>query len=211
MKIIFRIIFILSVPIIFSSCSSNVSYEEPPEVPDVPHEPNTNNPNNPDEYSSEVNGSMILSQARIEQMNQMYSPSQDSTYLYWLGNKLILLYNTTKCNVYALNTLQKSGFKTPKVNALCRDLYDTTRFNDIFPYVTITDNSDIRKGDLVIWKGHVILFDYLFPPNKQKRVYAQAWWAGTSKPDNGDNVINNVIYGKYELKGDFVVRRPIRQ
>ena len=210
MKFIFRIIFLLSVPIIFSSCSSYSSYEEPPDVPEIPQEPNSNNPNNPDDYYSEANGSMILSQARIEQMNGMYSPSQDSTYLYWLGNKLILLYNSTKCNVFALNTLQKSGFKTPKVNALCRDLYDTTRFNEVFPYVTINDLSEIKKGDLVIWSGHVILFDYLHAPNKQKRIYAQAWWAGTSQADNGSNIMNNVIYGKYELKGNFVVRRPVR-
>ncbi|MBS1493924.1 MAG: hypothetical protein JST55_10450 [Bacteroidetes bacterium] len=203
MRIFFKIIFLISFAIILSSCSSSTEYEEKTENTE------TNENTNTVTYSEE-NGNKILSQAKIEQQNRMYSPSVDSTYLYWLNNKLILLYNTTKCNVYALNTLQKSGFKTPKVNALCRDLYDTTRFNDIFPYVKITDNSDIRKGDLVIWRGHVILFDYLFLPNKQKRVYAKAWWAGTSKADDGETVINNVIYGKYELKGDFIVRRPVK-
>lgn len=203
MKIIFRIIFLVTVTITLSSCSSSKEYEE------TETGTTTTNENTNTTYSEE-NGNKILSQARIEQQNRMYSPDVDSTYLYWLKNKLILLYNTTKCNVFALNTLQKSGFKTPKVNALCRDLYDTTRFNEIFPYVPITDNSDIRKGDLVIWRGHVILFDYLFPPNKQNRVYAKAWWAGTSKADDGETVINNVIYGKYELKGAFVVRRPIK-
>ena len=204
MKIIFRLIFIISVSIVLSSCSSSTEYEE------TKTENTETNDNTSTEIYSEENGSRILYQAKIEQQNKMYSPGVDSTYLYWLGNKLILLYNTTKCNIYALNTLQKSGFKTPKVNALCRDLYDTTRFNDVFPYVSITDLSDIRKGDLVIWRGHVILFDYLFPPNKQNRVFAKAWWAGTSKADDGETVINNVIYGKYELKGDFVVRRPVK-
>lgn len=205
MKIIFRLIFLISVTIVLSSCSSSTEYDV-----EVKTENTETNENNSEVTYSEESGSKIISQAQIEQQNRMYSPDVDSTYLYWLNNKLILLYNTTKCNVYALNTLQKSGFKTPKVNALCRDLYDTTRFNEIFPYVPITDLSDIRKGDLVIWKGHVILFDYLFPPNKQNRIFAKAWWAGTSKPDDGITVINNVIYGKYELKGNFIVRRPVK-
>lgn len=205
MKIFFRIFFLILFAAVLAGCTSSTSPDEETE--------NRNNETNENTYIpySEENGSRILAQAQIEQQNRMYSPNVDSTYLYWLGNKLILLYNTTKCNVYALNTLQKSGFKTPSVNALCRDLFDTTRFNEIFPYVSITDNSDIRKGDLVIWKGHVILFDYLFPPNKQNRIFAKAWWAGTSKPDDGETVINNVIYGKYELKGNFIVRRPIRE
>lgn len=205
MKIFFRIFFLILFAAVLAGCTSSTSPDEETE--------NRNNETNENTYISysEENGSRILAQAQIEQQNRMYSPNVDSTYLYWLGNKLILLYNTTKCNVYALNTLQKSGFKTPSVNALCRDLFDTTRFNEIFPYVPITDNSDIRKGDLVIWKGHVILFDYLFPPNKQNRIFAKAWWAGTSKPDDGETVINNVIYGKYELKGNFIVRRPIRE
>lgn len=205
MKYIFRIIFLFFTALIFASCSSSTEYEETSTTEKT--ETNENTINLP--YSEE-NGIRILTQAQVEQQNRMYSPSVDSTYLYWLGNKLILLYNTTKCNVYALNTLQKSGFKTPKVNALCRDLFDTTRFNDIFPFVSISDVSDIRKGDLVIWKSHVILFDYVLPPNKQNRVFAKAWWAGTSKPDDGETVINNVIYGKYELKGNFIVRRPVK-
>jgi len=203
MKTTFRIIFLILIAVILSGCSSSSDYEEKTENTET-------NENNSTTTYSEENGIRILSQARIEQQNRMYSPDVDSTYLYWLNNKLILLYNTTKCNVYALNTLQKSGFKTPKINALCRDLYDTTRFNEIFPCVSISDLSEIQKGDLIIWRGHVILFDYLFPPNKQKRVFAKAWWAGTSKQDDGETVINNVIYGKYELKGDFVVRRPIK-
>jgi len=205
MKNFFSIIFLICSALIFASCSSSTEYEDTASKEKT--ETNENTINVP--YSEE-NGTKILTQAQIEQQNRMYSPSVDSTYLYWLGNKLILLYNTTKCNVYALNTLQKSGFKTPKVNALCRDLFDTTRFNEIFPYVPISDVSDIRKGDLVIWKSHVILFDYVLPPNKQNRVYAKAWWAGTSKPDDGETVINNVIHGKYELKGSYIVRRPIR-
>lgn len=206
MKIVFRIIFLLTFTAVLSgtfiSCSSSKEYEETGTETTTTTESTI-------PYSEE-NGSRILAQAKIEQQNRMYSPDVDSTYLYWLGNKLILLYNTTKCNVFALNTLQKSGFKTPKVNALCRDLYDTTRFNEIFPYVPISDFSEIRKGDLIVWRGHVILFDYLVPLYKQKKFYAKAWWAGTSKADDGETVINNVIYGKYELKGNFIIRRPIK-
>jgi hypothetical protein len=42
-------------------------------------------------------------------------------------------------------------------------------------------------------------------------LYAQAWWSGTSQEDNNDNVINNVKYGKYPLKGNYIVRRPIKK
>lgn len=205
MKKFFSIIFLICSAFIYAGCSSSSEYEET-----STREKTESTENTTRIPYSEENGTKILTQAQIEQQNKMYSPSVDSTYLYWLGNKLILLYNTTKCNIYALNTLQRSGFKTPTVNALCRDLYDTARFNDVFPHVPISDVSDIRKGDLVIWKTHVILFDYLLPPNKQNRIYVKAWWAGTSKPDNGENVINNVIYGKYELKGNYIIRRPLR-
>lgn len=232
---IFLILFCLSAGYIFSGCSSGTETDY--EKPDVNKE-NPDKKTDPD-YNSNVTNSEIFSTARTEQQNEMYSPSHDSTYLYWLNNKLLVLGWTTKCNVFALNTLFRSGYKTPNVNTLCRDMFDTTRFNDIFPYLPLSNKSLIRylqkdtaddhteeikdlriklteemkrklqPGDLVIWKGHVILFEK-FVLSKTKN-YAMAWWAGTSQADNGDNVINNVIYGKYPIEGDFIVRRPVKK
>ena len=157
----------------------------------------------------EGQGALIIQTAAEEQQNKMYSPKRDSVYLYWLDNQLLVIKNTTKCNIYALNTLYKAGFKTPTVNALTRDLMDNTKFTDVLPIVNISDPEEIIKGDLVIWYGHVIIFDYLV--KKKNKLYAQAWWSGTSQADNNDNVINNVKYGKYPLKGNYIVRRPIKK
>lgn len=158
---------------------------------------------------AEANGALIMNAAKAEQENKMYSPSVDSTYLYWLGNRLLILNNHTKCNIYALNTLFKAGFKTPKVNALTYDLADTSKFTDILPVEGISDPEKARKGDLLVWNGHVIIFESLF---KIKDIfYCNAWWAGTSLADNGENIINNVIYGKYKLNRYFVIRRPVKK
>ncbi|MCX7878933.1 MAG: hypothetical protein N2510_09905 [Ignavibacteria bacterium] len=163
-----------------------------------------------EEVNKESESSAIINTAKIEQENPMYSPEADSTYLYWLDNKLALLKGYTKCNIFALNVLHKSGYKTPKTNALCRDLVDTSRFKDILPVVGIRDISDAKTGDLIIWKHHVIIFEEISRSIKQD-LYVIAWWAGTRYKDNGENVKNNVIYGKYRLKGDFVVRRPVKK
>lgn len=157
----------------------------------------------------EGQGTLIIQTAAEEQHNEMYSPKKDSVYLYWLDDQLLVIKNTTKCNIYALNTLYKAGFKTPTVNALTRDLMDITKFTDVLPIVNISDPDEIIKGDLVVWYGHVIIFDYLV--KKKNKLYAQAWWSGTSQEDNNDNVINNVKYGKYPLKGNYIVRRPIKK
>ena len=108
-----------------------------------------------------------------------------------------------------LNVLKKAGYKTPEVNALSRDLFDTLNFNDILPIVGVNDVSDAMPGDLVIWNGHVILFESEIELNGQS--YAMAYWAGTKNPDNGDNILNNVCYGKYKLNGNYVVRRPLKK
>lgn len=150
---------------------------------------------------------LITDAAMSEQENPMYSKTHDSTYLYWLDNRLVILRNQSKCNIFALNTLYIAGFKTPDVNTLTNDLMDESRFNDIFPVVKIENPDEIRQGDLLVWYGHMIIFDYLIKRNG--RYYAQAWWAGTRQPDNGENIINNVIYGKYPLKEFFIVRRPV--
>ena len=62
---------------------------------------------------------------------------------------------------------------------------------------------------MIVWNGHVIIFDYLI--KTKEKIYAQAWWAGTRQKDNNVNVINNVKYGKYQLKGYYIVRRPIKE
>lgn len=157
-----------------------------------------------------ADGAKIMSIAASEQNREMYSPKKDSTYLYWLNNQLSMLKGYTKCNIFALNVLHKSGFKTPKTNALCRDLVDTTRFTDILPVVGVKDASNAKKGDLIIWKHHVIIFEAMTQKIKND-LYVTAWWAGTRQKDNGDNIRNNVIYGKYKLSGDFIVRRPVKK
>ncbi len=165
--------------------------------------------NKTETITEETQGAAIMDVARTEQMNPMYSKSQDSTYLYWLNNKLILLDGQTKCNIYAINTLFKAGFKTPDVNVLTRDLMDTSRFNDILPVVGISDPDAATKGDLIVWNGHVIIFDHIVKIKND--TYAQAWWAGTRQADNGENIVNNVVYGKYKLSGYYLVRRPVRK
>lgn len=157
----------------------------------------------------EASGALIMNAAEDEQQNEMYTKANDLTYLYWLDNQKVRLKNRTKCNIYALNVLYKAGFKTPTVNTLTKDLVDTSKFKDILPIIGISEYDNAKKGDLIAWNGHVIIFDYFVQIKKD--MYAMAWWAGTSKKDNGDNVKNNVIHGKYKLNGYFVVRRPVRK
>ena len=105
-----------------------------------------------------------------------------------------------------MNTLYKAGYKTPKTNALSKDLFNEDLFQDIMPIVKLKSINDILKGDLVVWKSHVIIFESLLYVKNDP--FANGIWAGTSKTDNGTSVKNNVIHGKYSLKGDFIVRRP---
>jgi hypothetical protein len=167
------------------------------------------NDNNEPDFDSEdnsVDGNKIIKTALIERENEMYSITADTTFLYWLKNRPIILRNTTKCNIFALNTLFKAGYKTPKTNALSKDLFNEDLFQDIIPVVKFKSIEEILKGDLVVWRGHVIIFESLTYIKDDP--YAKGIWAGTSKKDNGTTVKNNVMYGKYPLKGDFIVRRP---
>jgi len=157
----------------------------------------------------EASGALIMNAAENEQQNEMYTKANDLTYLYWLDNLEVRLKNRTKCNIYALNVLYKAGFKTPTINTLTKDLVDTSKFKDILPIVGISEHENARTGDLIAWNGHVIIFDYLV--QLKKDIYAMAWWAGTSQQDNGDNIKNNVVHGKYKLNGYFVVRRPVKK
>jgi hypothetical protein len=183
--------------IYLTGCSSSKSSEE-----------KTETTSETETESEAQRGALIYNAAKEEQQNDMYSKANDETQLYWLNNKVIHLKNRTKCNIFALNTLFKAGFKTPKTNALSNDLADTSQFNDILPVVGISEPESAKKGDLIVWNGHVIIFDYLV--KLKQDLYAIAWWAGTSQKDNGDNIVNNVVYGKYKLNGYFVIRRPLK-
>ena len=153
-------------------------------------------------------GNLIFKYARIEQKNSMYEKNSDSVSLYWI-NKKIALKNHTKCNIFALNTLFKAGFLCPKENARTTDLMNTNLFEDVLPVAKVHRPDDLEKGDLIIWYGHVIIFDSVVTINKD--LYALAIWAGTRQKNNGKNTINNVTYGRYPLSGDFLVRRPIKK
>ncbi len=71
------------------------------------------------------------------------------------------------------------------------------------------DFRSAQKGDLIVWKGHVVIYEGKVASKKD--TYVTAWWAGTRQKDNGDNIQNNVIYGKYKISGDYVVRRPVKK
>jgi len=153
-------------------------------------------------------GDLIIKTAKLEQNNEMYSPETDSTSLYWI-NKVIAIKNHSKCNIFALNTLYKAGFNCPKQNARTVDLMNESLFSDILPIINISSLEDIKKGDLIVWNGHVIIFESL--DRIKNDDYAVAIWAGTRQADNGKTVINNVSYGRYPLKGKFIIRRPVRK
>ena len=165
--------------------------------------------------SSETLWINISAIAKAEQQNDMYQRLKDSTYLYWLNNELIILENSTKCNIFALNVLFKAGCKCPEQNTLTYDLMDTSKFNDIFPVIKINKNDTldldlIQKGDLIIWNGHVIISESIM--NINDKYYAKAWWSGTKQENNGVNIINDVVHGNYPLdsdSGEFIVRRPL--
>jgi len=159
------------------------------------------------ESIAELTGMKVINAAKEEQINPMYSTSHDSTYLYWLNNELLLLKNNSKCNIFAMNVLFKSGCRYPEENVLTYDLMDTSKFTDILPVIQFTDEGDLEKGDLIVWNGHVIIYESTVIMNGEQ--YAYAWWAGSRQENDGINVINDVAHGKYPLKGDFIVRRPL--
>ena len=156
---------------------------------------------------SDYAGTQIIKVAMEEQKNRMYSTLSDTSVLYWLDFDTLYLAGFSKCNIYALNVLHKSGFKCPEENVRTYDLMDTSRFNDILPIIKFKDETDLRKGDLIVWDGHVIIYESYVYINDD--LYAVAWWAGSKQQDNGINVVNNVAYGKFPLNGNFIVRRPV--
>lgn len=201
--------FIITVFIFFIGCVA------PPKT----HKPSDEDTELPDssglfQYLSEEdgklnNGDLIFKYAFKEQKKQMYSKNSDYVYLYWIKNKKLSLKGYTKCNIFAINTLFKAGFLCPKENARTKDLMNEKLFQDVLPIADVSGPDDLEKGDLIIWNGHIIIYDTIVMINKD--IYAKAIWAGTRKQDNGKNIINNVIYGKYPLSGNFIVRRPIKR
>lgn len=196
----------LSASVIFSACSASKE-----KTGDTDEDKKTVGVKESGYYSAYLE--KINKSASEEQLNSMYSRSEDTAFLYWLDNQVIVLNNSTKCNIFALNVLFKAGFKCPESNALTFDLMDTSKFNDVFPVIKFTTEDDLneklRPGDLIIWNGHVIIFESAESVNGKD--YAVAWWAGTRQEDNGENIINNVIHGRYPLEGYFIARRPLRR
>lgn len=150
--------------------------------------------------------SSILQNALAEQMNPMYRKDADTTLLYWLDDLPLELPGSTKCNIFALNVLERSGFATPNENCTTSELFDTTLFANILPVISRNSCSLALPGDLLVWNGHVIIFESLVSADEIE--YALGWWAGTRKEDDGEKVINNVCHGKYPLEEDYIVRRP---
>ena len=198
--ILFYIVLATSFSFIIYGCSSSKEHSEKDTVPDSVLVIQENETEEKD---------AIIKTALIEQDNPMYSPSVDTTFIYWLDNKVSRLKNYTKCNIFALNVLYKSGYKTPDKYALSRDLYNDSLFNNVLPMIKINEPEELITGDLIIWPHHVIIFESLI--YKKKKVYANGVWAGTSQKDNGNDVKNNVIFGRYELKKDYKVRRPQKE
>lgn len=194
-------IFILA--LILNGCSSSSGTSEDENSADTEEQSGSK------EKTFEATGSDIIYYAGSEQENEMYSSLKDTTYLYWLNDLQLITYGSTKCNIFALNVLYKSGYKTPDVNTLCSDLYDTNFAADIMPVVGINSIENARTGDLIIWNYHVIIFETAL--NIYGREYALGWWAGTRNDDNGENIRNNVCHGKYPLNDEYIVRRPLKK
>jgi hypothetical protein len=180
------LIIFLNLTLIMSGCSSSngTKYE---------------NESNPEKAE-------IISAAKIEQENEMYSTKSDSVYLYWLEYPITGLKNISKCNIFALNCLFKAGYECPGKYTLTHDLMDIDKYNDVFPVIEISSPENISVGDLVVWDGHVIIFESLVLIKDD--YYAKGIWGGSKKEDDGKNIKNNVAYGKYKLEGNYIVRRP---
>ena len=217
LRVCFCLLFLIQV-IYFSGCSGSDNTDE--EYENIPKDKENTEVQKPtgSETASEMIWEKISKIAEEEQQNEMYSRSKDSTYIYWLNDQLMILENSSKCNIFALNVLYRSGCKCPDENALTYDLMDTLRFNDIFPVIyksnddniyfeDLANSNLIKKGDLIIWNGHVIIFESFEFLNG--RFFANAWWAGTKQENNGENIINDVVHGKYPIEGEYIVRRPL--
>jgi len=165
--------------------------------------------NRNDQNEIEHSGNSIIEAALLEQQNEMYKTSSDTVEIFWVNSTIKGLKDLTKCNIFAINTLFKAGYKCPDEYLLTRDLFNKNKYNDIFPAIDISSPDEIKTGDLIIWNGHVIIFESLVDINGN--LYAKAIWGGSKQDDNGKFAKNNVTYGKFKLDGTYIVRRPIKQ
>lgn len=191
----------LTLIIILNGCSGSGEYSEEKDE----HNDDTKLSGSVSELEIERKGNLILNIAREEQKNEMYSSANDSTYLYWINNPMFGTFS--KCNIFAMNVLYKAGCKCPYENVTTYDLMDTSRFNDILPVIKMNEDVKIFKGDLLIWNGHVIIFEsYVYESNNE---YVLAWWGGSRQINNGVDIINDVAHGRYPLAEGYIVRRPL--
>lgn len=156
---------------------------------------------------SESGIAAIFRTAAEEQNNPMYATESDSVVLYWLDDLEMNIPGQSKCNIFALNVLSKSGYLMPAWNCTTSDLFDTSAYREEFRVISFNDAAKAEPGDLIVWNGHVIIFERLAAAGD--REYALGWWGGSKQADNGTNIINGVCRGKYPLEEDFVVRRPV--
>jgi hypothetical protein len=155
---------------------------------------------------NESSHASIINVGFEEQKNPMYSRSSDSSILYNTGKLHSGLSGYTKCNIFALNVIYKSGYKCPDEYLLCKDFFDTTRYGEFFPFVRLSSLLEIQAADLIVWRGHIIICE---KPCDEEYVFAI--WGGSSREDDGTTIINGVKYGKYKITGDYIIRRPIKK
>jgi len=197
---------IISVLFVLSGCSGSGEYSEEKDDSENNNKVKSKTTGSTSELEIERKGIQIVETAKEEQKNEMYSSSNDSTYLYWINSPIY--GNFSKCNIFAMNVLFKAGCKCPDENTTTYDLMDTSRFNDFLPVIKVDEGERMFKGDLVIWNGHVIIFEsYVYEGNNE---YVVAWWGGSKQTNNGIDIINDVAHGRYPLLDGYIVRRPIR-
>lgn len=209
MKFYYFRLFYVSIIILFiilNGCSGSGNYGEEKDEYENYHKDKSKATGSISELEMEKKRTQIVETAREEQKNEMYSSSNDSTYLYWINNPVYGKFS--KCNIFVMNVLYKAGCKCPYENVTTYDLMDTLRFNEILPVINFSEGEKLLKGDLIIWNGHVIIFEsYVYEENTE---FVVAWWGGSKQPNNGIDIINDVAHGRYPLKAGYIVRRPVR-
>jgi hypothetical protein len=61
----------------------------------------------------------------------------------------------------------------------------------IYSQNEISDPETVKKGDLIARNGHVIILIIC----GAEKILCNVLVGGTSQKDNGDNIMNNVVYG----------------
>jgi len=192
--------------IVLNGCSGSGNYSEEKDEYENSNKDKSKTTSSISELEMEKKRTQIVETAREEQQNEMYSSSNDSTYLYWINNPVYGKFS--KCNIFVMNVLYKAGCKCPYENVTTYDLMDTLRFNEILPVINISEGEKLLKGDLIIWNGHVIIFEsYVYEKNTE---FVVAWRGGSKQPNNEIDIINDVAHGRYPLEEGYIVRRPVR-